>query len=173
MDVESYNDLTSNDRWRVNLDWFGVNSGEGLNFVEEINDNLIIFSGETPWNPPINFCVELAKLYNVNVDMYYEEPDRDSCGKCWINSNGTSFEEEYQYLEGIYHINGFESWYEKTWGFLSKYLLDKLCKEDNSDLQEMISYCFLFLNEEEVEKLSIELEELYETFTEENLNQSL
>jgi len=104
-------------------------------------------------------------LYNVKVEMYYEEPDCNFCGKCWINSEGVFFKEDYDYLEGIYHFNGFESWYERMWKFLSKYLLNKLCEEDIPDLQETISNNFPFLNKEEVEELSIELEELLETST--------
>jgi hypothetical protein len=95
IDVEKYND----DRYNINVNWFGTEWDVGFDFAEEINDDYILFSGETAWSPPINFCIQLSRMYNVQVEMYFEEPGFDFCGKCWIDSEGGFTEEVYGYHE--------------------------------------------------------------------------
>ena len=162
IDIEEYND----DDWcDINEDWFGTKWDVGIDFVKEIKEDYILFSGETAWSPPIDFCIELSRLYNVQVEIYYEEPGCDFCGKCWIDSYDRYSEEVYGFLEGIYLFNGFQDWYKREWDFISNRLLDELYEEDTPNFQRAIIDKIPFLNDEEVDELSIELKSLVETST--------
>ena len=159
IDIEKYND----DWYDINVNWFGTKWDVGFDFVQEIKEDYIIFSGETAWSPPEDFCMELSRLYNVQVEMYFEEPGFDFCGKCWIDSEGGCFEEVYDYQEGVYRFEGFQHWYEREWETMSDWLIDELYEEDTPDFQRTIREKIPFLNDEEVEELSIELESLVKT----------
>ncbi len=95
--------------------------------------------------------------------MYFEEPSFDFCGKCWIDSEGGFFEEVYDYQEGVYRFEGFQDWYEREWETMSDWLIEELYEEDTPDFQRTIREKISFLNDEEVEELSIELESLVKT----------
>jgi hypothetical protein len=99
------------------------------------------------------------------VEIYYEEPGCDFCGKCWIDSEGGCSEEVYGYHEGIYRFEGFQDWYEREWEFESECLLEELNEEDNPDFQKVIKKSYPFLNNEELYELSTELKNLVETST--------
>lgn len=161
IDIEKYND----DWYDINVNWFGTKWDVEFDFVKEIKKDYILFSGHTAWTPPVNFCVELSKLYNVQVEMYFEEPGAGFCGKCWIDSEANCYEEDYDYQEGIYRFNGFQSWYERKWKLVSDWLVDELSNEDTPDFQRAIRDNLPFLNDEEVDQLSIELKNLVETST--------
>lgn len=161
IDIEKYND----DWYDINVNWFGTKWDVGLDFVQEIKEDYILFSGETAWSPPEDFCKELSRLYNVQVEMYFEEPGAGFCGKCWIDSEANCYEEDYDYQEGIYRFNGFQSWYERKWKLVSDWLVDELSNEDTPDFQRAIRDNLPFLNDEEVDQLSIELKNLVETST--------
>lgn len=82
---------------------------------QEIDDNGLVLTPNTAWSPPIEFCVNLAKKYGVEVDMYYYEAGMDFCGKAYINSDGTYSEEDYGYMEGLYHFEEDYFWMEIGW----------------------------------------------------------
>jgi hypothetical protein len=160
-DIEKYKD----DWYDINVNWFGTKWDVGLEFVQEIEKDYILFAGYTAWSPPVNFCMELSKLYNIQVEMYFEEPGWDFCGKCWIDSEGGYSEEVYGYHEGIYRFEGFQDWYEREWELMSDWMVDEFNEEDTPDLQSTIREKIPFLNDEEVEELSIEFKNLVETST--------
>ena len=161
IDSEKYNE----DWYDINVEWFGTKWDVGLEFVQEIKEDYILFSGETAWSPPIDFCIELSRLYNVQVEIYYEEPGCDFCGKCLIDPEGGCSEEVYGYHEGIYRFEGFQDWYEREWESMSDWMVDEFNEEDTPDFQRTIREKIPFLNEEEVEELSIEFKNLVETST--------
>ena len=154
-DMENY----ENQWYGTNVDWFGTKWDVGTDFVQEIGEDQITFSGETAWSPPINFCIQLAQQYKVNVEMYYEEPGADFTGKCWIDSDGNHSEEDYTYSEGKYHFDGFSEWYESEFiNHQCEYLAEELQDEDEPDFVGTIKDNFPFLNEEEVEECASDLE---------------
>jgi hypothetical protein len=162
IDIEEYNE----DECDINEDWFGTKWDVGFDFVKEIKEDYILFSGETAWSPPVDFCIELSRMYNVQVEMYFEEGGCDFCGKCWIDSEGGCSEEIYGYHEGIYLFEGFQDWYEREWEIMSDWLVDELYEEEGfPDFQRTITDRLPFLNDEEVDELSIELKNLVETST--------
>jgi hypothetical protein len=75
----------------------------------------LILTPDTAWSPPIEFGVNLAKKYGVQVDMFYYESGMDFCGKAYINSDGTYTEEDYGYIEGLYHFDADYFWMEIEW----------------------------------------------------------
>ena len=153
-----------NNNWNfINVKWFGTTQDVGFDFAKEIKDDYILFAGYTAWSPPEEFCKKLSRLYNVQVEMYFEEPGYDFCGKCWIDYQIGCFSEVYGYQEGIYHFEGFQDWYEREWELMSDWLLDEINEEDTPDFQRTIREKIPFLNDEEVEELSIELESLVKT----------
>jgi hypothetical protein len=161
IDSEKYNE----DWYDINVEWFGTKWDVGLEFVQEIKEDYILFSGETAWSPPVDFCIELSRIYNVQVEMYFEEGGCDFCGKCWIDSEGGCSEEVYGYHEGIYRFEGFQDWYEREWELMSDWMVDEFNEEDTPDFQRTIKEKIPFLNDEEVKELSIEFKNLVETST--------
>lgn len=77
-------------KWDVSYDESGV----------EYNDDSITMSFQTAWSPPINFIQHLGYLFNVECELYYEEPGCDFCGKSYFNSEDGLSEEDYSYDEG-------------------------------------------------------------------------
>jgi hypothetical protein len=153
-----------NNNWNfINVKWFGTTQDVGFDFAKEIKDDYILFAGYTAWSPPEEFCKKLSRLYNVQVEMYFEEPGYDFCGKCWIDYQIGCFAEVYGYQEGIYRFEGFQDWYEREWELMFDWLLDEINEEDTPDFQRTIREKIPFLNDEEVEELSIELESLVKT----------
>ena len=165
-DIAKYND----DWLDINVKWFGTKWDVRFDFVKEIKEDYILFSGYTAWSPPTNFCIELSKRYNVQVEMYFEEPGWNFCGKYWIDSEARFSEEVYDYHEGVYRFKGFQEWRDREWEFESECLLEELNEEDNPDFQKDIKKSFHFLNNEEINELSIELKNLVETFMLDNNN---
>jgi hypothetical protein len=102
------------DWYNTNLKWFGTKwdvSHEGCD-PQEIDDECIVLSPSTAWSPPIEFGVNLAKKYGVEVDMYYHESGMDFCGKTYIKSDGEYTEEDYDYMEGLYNFDADYFWVE-------------------------------------------------------------
>ena len=162
-DIEKYESYECDYWYDINVDWFGTKWDVSLEFVDEIKDDYILLKGETAWSPPINFCKELSERYNVQVEMYFEEPGCDFCGKCWIEPELGSLEEVYDYHHGVYRFEGFQEWYDRYWDSLSDYLLNEQNEDDSPNFKMTILKTFPFLNEEEIEKLTQELKKLFET----------
>lgn len=147
--------------YNTNIEWFGTKWDVGLDFVQEVTKDYIFLSGETAWSPPINFCVQLAKTYGVDVNMYYEEPGSDFCGKCVIDDEGGYSEEDYEYQHGIYVFEGFDEWYEREFSGNLDYYLDCLNDEEMTPTELISNYCG-FLTEEEVIECAEELEKYHQ-----------
>lgn len=164
IDVENYNE----NWYDINMEWFGTKWDVGIDFVEEIEENYILFSGDTVWSPPKQFCIELSKKFNVQVEMYFEEPGFDFCGKWWIDSEEGLYKEEvYTYQEGVYRFGGFQEWYDREWEYNSECLLEEFDEEDNPDFQKVIKESYPFLNNEEVYQLLEDLKNLTQSYRDE------
>jgi hypothetical protein len=102
------------DWYNTNLKWFGTKWDVSYeeSDPQEIDDNGLVLTPNTAWSPPIEFCVNLAKKYGVEVDLYYYEAGMDFCGKAYINSDGTYSDEDYGYMEGLYHFESDYFWVE-------------------------------------------------------------
>ena len=162
-DMENY----ENQGWYgTNVDWFGTKWDVGVEFVQDVEEDRITFSGETAWSPPVQFCIQLAKQYKVDVEMYYEEPGSDFTGKTWVDSEGNHTEEDYTYSEGKYRFDGFDEWYESEFlNHQSEYLVDELQDENEPDFIGSIKENFPFLKDKEVEECADTLKSLVSELT--------
>lgn len=148
-----------NQGWfNTNVDWFGTKWDVGFEFVQEMTDTYIYMSGDTAWSPPINFCIELSKLYKVDIEMYYEEPGSDFCGKTHIDSEGNYTEEDYSYQEGLYRFDGYDEWYDREFTSALEWMVDELGDEDEPNFIQIIKDNYGFLTDEEVEECASDLE---------------
>ena len=96
--------------YQSNIGWFGTKwdvSYDDCNFNFE--EECITMYPDTAWSPPIGFGARLHEMYGVDVELYYEEPGCDFCGKTIIK-NRTLTENDYGYMEGIYHFNDEYFW---------------------------------------------------------------
>jgi hypothetical protein len=101
------------DWYNINLDRFGTKWDISYEDCESQEfDSGLLLTPNTAWSPPIEFGVNLAKKYGVEVEMYYYESGNDFCGKTYINSDGTHREEDYRYVEGLYHFESDYFWLE-------------------------------------------------------------
>ena len=144
--------------YNTNVDWFGTKWDVGFEFVQEMTDTYIYMSGDTAWSPPINFCIELSKLYKVDIEMYYEEPGSDFCGKTHIDSEGNYTEEDYSYQEGLYRFDGYDEWYDREFTSALEWMVDELGDEDEPNFIQIIKDNYGFLTDEEVEECASDLE---------------
>jgi hypothetical protein len=122
------------DWYNINIKWFGTKwdvSHEECD-PQEFDGGLVL-TPNTAWSPPIEFGVNLAKKYGVEVEMYYQESGMDFCGKTYIKSDGTYTEEDYDYMEGLYNFDVDYFWVE-----IESYI--EYAKEDGQSVEEFLEY---------------------------------
>lgn len=120
------------DWYNINLDRFGTKWDISYEDCEpqEFDDELVL-TPNTAWSPPTEFCVNLAKKYGVEVEMYYYESGMDFCGKTYIMPDGTYAEDDYGYMEGLYKFNSDYFWME-----IESYI--EYAKEDGQSVEEFL-----------------------------------
>jgi hypothetical protein len=126
-------DVPQDEDWyNTNLKYFGTKWD--VSYYEcdpqEFDGGLVLMPN-TAWSPPIEFGVNLAKKYGVEVEMYYHESGMDFCGKTSINSDGTYTEEDYGYMEGLYNFDADYFWVE-----IESYI--EYAKEDGQSVEEFL-----------------------------------
>jgi len=141
-------DVPQDEDWyNTNLKYFGTKWD--VSYYEcdpqEIDDECIVLMPNTAWSPPIEFGVNLAKKYGVEVEMYYYESGMDFCGKAYINSDGTYTEEDYGYMEGLYHFDADYFWME-----VGYYVENAV--EDGQSVEEFLEE-YAYLPEQDKEEL--------------------
>ena len=101
------------DWYNINLDRFGTKWDVSYEDCDPQEfDNELVLTPNTAWSPPTEFCVNLAKKYGVEVEMYYYESGMDFCGKTYILPDGTYIEDDYTYMEGLYKFDADYFWME-------------------------------------------------------------
>lgn len=68
-------------------------------------DELVSLSPSTPWSPPTEFCRRLSKKYGVFVHIFYSEGGNNFSGIDEYDNGEHIRSEEYEYLEGLYHLD--------------------------------------------------------------------
>ena len=100
----------------TNIEWFGTKwdiSYEESSFNFEKDE--ISFSCETAWSPPIPFLQNLCEMYKVNATLFYSEGGVGFAGQTefnWVQGELEVFDEECEYLEGLYKFSNEEFWSE-------------------------------------------------------------
>jgi hypothetical protein len=128
-------DVPQDDDWyNTNLKYIGTKWD--VSYYEcdpqEFDGGLVLMPN-TAWSPPIEFGVNLAKKYGVEVEMYYYESGMDFCGKTYISSDGTYTEEDYEYMEGLYHFDADYFWVE-----IESYI--EYAIEEGQSIEEFLEY---------------------------------
>lgn len=145
------------DWYWANVDWFGTKWDVGSEFVEDIEKDTIVLSGDTAWSPPTNFCARLAKKYGVEVEMHYEEMGIDLCGQTLIDKQGNCSYQDYGFAEGKYKLEGYVDWYMEWESHLCEYLAEHMKDEGDTDFVGRIKAEYPYLQEEEVTECAVDL----------------
>lgn len=120
----------------------------------QFSEEEIILSPDTAWSPPIGFGTILAKLYQVDVELYYTEPGCDFCGKTFCDKDGGVNEEDYSYLEGLFYFDREYFWTEME--SQAEYYIG----EDDKTLEEFIEI-FNYVDKDEITTFYNEQKENY------------
>jgi len=137
----------------------------GFDFPEDEGGS---WSDDTAWSPPMEFWRICSEMYNLSVEMYYEEPGGDFCGKCEIRNGEIISEEDYTYQGGIYEFEGYAEWYDREWlGYGQESFVEEMSSLSESegkevsrkDVLEQLEEWYDFLKENEREELTNEVME--------------
>ena len=128
----------------------------------EYNGDSITMSFQSAWSPPIKFIQHLGRLFNVECELYYEEPGCDFCGKSYFNNEDGLTEEDYTYDEGRFVFDK-DNFFESCDGEID-YLFE--CGEDVTF--ESVKERFPFITgEEDLKTLEEIFNEVKENYGEE------
>jgi hypothetical protein len=87
----------------INISFWGTKSDVSYNDAyPQFIDHTILLCPDTAWSPPVGFGLQLAKVYLVNVEMFYAEPGENFCGKTKCDKDGIISVEDYDYQKGLY-----------------------------------------------------------------------
>ena len=141
-------------KWDVSYNESGV----------EYSDDTITMSFQSAWSPPIPFIQHLGRLFNVECELYYEEPGCDFCGKSFFNNQDGLMEEDYTYNEGRFVFDK-ENFFESIDGEI-----DYLFENDDDVTFESVKELFPFITGEKdlkvLEEIFNEVKEMYGKETE-------
>jgi hypothetical protein len=144
----------------TNIGWFGTKWD--ISYDEHaftFTKNEISFFCETAWSPPIPFLQNLCEMYKVNANLFYSEGGVGFAGETtftWTDGELDVYDDECEYLEGIYKYSREEFWSEV------ESRVDSILDEELS-LEDFISE-FDFVSEED----TLELTRLYNETIKEN-----
>lgn len=154
----------NNQGWyETNIAWFGTKwdfpNDYDINIDISEDNTQVVIGVSSAWSPPINAFQRVAEKYGVKVEMYYEEPGADFCGKTHFNSDGmVELQHDYEYQEGIYHLEGFGEWYEREFANNLEYIAEEIQDDTEPNFMSVIKENYPFLKEEEVEDCASDLE---------------
>jgi hypothetical protein len=141
-------------KWDVSYNESGV----------EYSDDTITMSFQSAWSPPIPFIQHLGRLFNVECELYYEEPGCDFCGKSYFNNQDGLVEDDYTYNEGRFVFDK-ENFFESIDGEI-----DYLFENDDNVTFEDVKELFPFITGEKdlkvLEEIFNEVKEMYGKETE-------
>jgi hypothetical protein len=141
-------------KWDVSYNESGV----------DYSDDTITMSFQSAWSPPIPFIQHLGRLFNVECELYYEEPGCDFCGKSYFNNQDGLMEDDYTYNEGRFVFDK-ENFFESIDGEI-----DYLFENDDDVTFESVKELFPFITGEKdlkvLEEIFNEVKEMYGKETE-------
>ena len=147
-----------------NIEWFGTKwdiSYEEGSFT--FTKDEISFFCETAWSPPIPFLQNLCEMYKVNANLFYSEGGVGFSGETtftWTDGELDVYDDECEYLEGIYKYSREEFWSEV------ESRVDSILDEEQT-LEDFLGE-FDFVSEED----TLELTRLYNETIKENDEES-
>ena len=148
----------------TNIGWFGTKWD--ISYDEHaftFTKNEISFFCETAWSPPIPFLQNLCEMYKVNANLFYSEGGVGFSGETtftWNDGELDVYDDECEYLEGIYKYSREEFWSEV------ESRVDSILDEEQT-LEDFLGE-FDFVSEED----TLELTRLYNETIKENDEES-
>ena len=148
----------------TNIGWFGTKWD--ISYDEHaftFTKDEISFFCETAWSPPIPFLQNLCEMYKVNANLFYSEGGVGFSGETtftWNDGELDVYDDECEYLEGIYKYSREEFWSEV------ESRVDSILDEEQT-LEDFISE-FDFVSDED----KVELTRLYNETIKENDEES-
>ena len=133
-------------KWDVSYDESGVDYSEDGLFMS--------MSFQTAWSPPCNFIERLGNIYDVSIELLYEEGGCDFAGKSTYTKDEGYTDECYKYDEGRYYFDS-ESFWENL-----RDSIDYMFENDPEVTFEEVKENYSFIEKES------ELKELEELFNE-------
>lgn len=118
-----------------------------LDFI--LNEGEIEFSCETAWSPPIEFLVNLCKMYKVSAYIFYSEPGMAFSGETkltWEDGELSVEDNEYEYKAGLYHLSKEEFWCEMDSNI-------EYAVEEDMDVDEFIEEYKAYASEKDIQDI--------------------
>jgi hypothetical protein len=126
--------------------------------IHIVEEDRVSLAPSTAWSPPSEFCERLARKYDVNVEITYEEGGVGFVGREVYNSEGLIEQEIYEnYEEGLYKLEN-----ETFWENLDSSI--EYALENEEDLEDFMGRYYFVTPEDkqEIEKLYTEMVKDYE-----------
>jgi hypothetical protein len=126
--------------------------------IHIVEEDRVSLAPATAWSPPSEFCERLARKYDVNVEITYEEGGVGFVGREVYNSDGLIEQEIYEnYEEGLYNLEN-----ETFWENLDSSI--EYALENEEDLEDFMGRYYFVTPEDkqEIEKLYTEMVKDYE-----------
>lgn len=118
--------------------------------LNQVDEDCITLAPSTAWSPPSEFCEKLAKKFNVEIVLQYEEGGVGFVGKELFTNEGMVEQEFYDnYYEGLYFLD------KETFWSMVDYELDDL---DDITEEEFINK-FPYLDEADQKQLREDFKE--------------
>ena len=135
----------------TNIEWFGTKWD--ISYSEDLftfSKDEINFSCETAWSPPIPFLQNLCEMYKVNAYLFYSEGGVGFAGETtftWVDDELEVYDEECEYLEGLYKFSNEEFWSEV------EYKADCILDEEQS-LEDFLGEFSFITDEKDIMELT-------------------
>ena len=146
--------------YQANIDYWGCKwdvsyDESGLDYT----DDSITMSFNSAYSPPVPFIQHLGRLFNVQCELYYEEPSCDFCGKSYFNNENGLTEEDYTYNEGRYVFDK-DSFFESIDGDI-EYLIEADEDVTFESVKEMFSFITGDKDLKRLEEIFNDIKEMY------------
>ena len=135
----------------TNIEWFGTKWD--ISYSEDLftfSKDEINFSCDTAWSPPIPFLQNLCEMYKVNAYLFYSEGGVGFAGETtftWVDDELEVYDEECEYLEGLYKFSNEEFWSEV------EYKADCILDEEQS-LEDFLGEFSFITDEKDIMELT-------------------
>ena len=146
--------------YQANIDYWGCKwdvsyDESGLDYT----DDSITMSFNSAYSPPVPFIQHLGRLFNVQCELYYEEPSCDFCGKSYFNNEDGLTEDDYTYNEGRFVFDK-DNFFESIDGDI-EYLIESDEDVTFESVKEMFSFITGDKDLKRLEEIFNDIKEMY------------
>jgi len=146
--------------YQANIDYWGCKWDVSYNESGvEYSDDSITMSFNSAYSPPVPFIQHLGRLFNVQCELYYEEPSCDFCGKSYFNNEDGLTEDDYTYNEGRFVFDK-DNFFESIDGDI-EYLIESDEDVTFESVKEMFSFITGDKDLKRLEEIFNDIKEMY------------